>query len=130
LYGLPEYAKRTIRRIETMKVDPAKVAEREAREHAAAFPGPLETADDPPGCSARMKAARAATRTLMQMRKAGETPELAAAFDRACERIEPGLGFEVRDVVFGPEPNDSEPIGGTIFELKGNSIELSMPTIG
>ena len=112
LCGLPDHVDplaaataTLIDRIRHMKVDPRKVAEREAREHMTAFPGPLETADDPPGCSARMKAARRATRLLMAMKAGGETPELAARFDAAYDSIEgEGWGERARSRVFGPAP--------------------------
>ena len=116
LYGLPDHihpltapAATLIDRIRHMKVDPAKVAEREAREHMTAFPGPLETADDPPGCSARMKAARKATRVLMAMKAGGETPELAKRFDSACRVIDDAdgdLGEIIRHKVFDWQPAD------------------------
>jgi hypothetical protein len=106
---LPDYVAKTVKRIRGMKVSAARLAEREAREHMTAFPGPLETADDPPGCSARMKAARKATRLLMAMKAGNETPELAKRFDSACAVIDDAdgdLGSLIRDKVFNWQPMD------------------------
>lgn len=108
-HSLPAHIDALCHRIRHMKVDPAKVAEREARERMVAFPGPLETPDDPPGCSARMKAARKATRVLMAMKAEGQTPKLAKRFDAACNVIDDedgNLGEIIRSKVFDWQPAD------------------------
>lgn len=117
-------------RIRHMKVDWSGVAELEAREHMVAFPGPLKTDLDPPGCSARMKAARKATRLLMAMKAEGETPKLAKRFDAACRVIddEDGeLGQILRSGVFGDEATREPVTVPTVAELKGTTIELWAP---
>jgi hypothetical protein len=132
-HSLPEHIEALCYRIRRGKVDPAKVAEREARERMAAFPGPLETTEDPPGCSARVKAARKAVRALMAMKAAGQTDKLAARFDSACRAVDDedgDLGEIIRGKVFdwdGPEA-DCEPNRSKVAELRGSDLWMTVRT--
>ena len=56
-----------------------------------------------------MRAARKATRLLMQMKSAGQTPVLAKRFDSVCRVIDDAdgdLGPIIRDKVFDWQPAD------------------------
>jgi hypothetical protein len=132
-HSLPEHIEALCYRIRRGKVDPAKVAEREARQHLVAKPGPLDPDWTPDGLTARQLAAARATQALVKMKQCGETASLARQFDKQCAVIDDedgDLGPIIRGKVFdwdGPE-TDYEPNRSKVTELCGSDLWMTVRT--
>lgn len=94
-------------------------------------PGPLQPGWSPIGRSRREVAAAKATQLLMQMKREGQTPQLARRFDTQCRILDPTDGGDLGSILRGGIFNDGTasdpcPVIPTRAELLGTYIELTL----